>query len=142
MKDKLLHLPSEGSEGLESFLLVFFLCTYKHGFLFLHMWFIASTQMWSMTFLWCDRNKTGPNQENSVPSGSSSHSLMLDRLESLVIYESALFSVFNQKKMWVKIQHQMEALNLIYMAPNMTVLTNVTIFNIHFAMSNETWRCQ
>ena len=44
MKDKLLHLPNEGLEGLESFLLVF-LCTYKHGFLFLHIWFIASTQL-------------------------------------------------------------------------------------------------
>ena len=116
MKDKLLHLPNEGLEGLESFLL-FFLCTYKHGFLFLHIWFIASTQLWSMTFLWCGTNKIDPNQENSVPSGSSSHSLVLDRLESLVTWGSALFSVFNQKKMWVKIRHQMEVLNPIYMAP-------------------------
>ena len=44
MKDKLLHLPNKGLEGLESFLPVF-LCTYKHEFLFLHIWFIASTQL-------------------------------------------------------------------------------------------------
>ena len=44
MKDKLLQLPNDGLEGWESFLLVF-LCTYKHGFLCLHIWFIASTQL-------------------------------------------------------------------------------------------------
>ena len=141
MKDKLHHLPDEGLEGLEKFLLVF-LCTYKHGFLFLHICFIVSTHLWPITFFWCGRNKIGPNKENSVPSGSSPHSLVLDRLESLVIYGSAFFSVFNQKKMWVKIQHQMEVLNPIYMAPNMTALTKITILNIHFALSNETWRCQ
>ena len=36
MRDKLLHIPNERLEGPESFLLVF-LCTYKHGFLFLHI---------------------------------------------------------------------------------------------------------
>ena len=30
--------------------------------------------------------------------------------------------------MWVKIQHQMEVLNPIYMAPNMTVLTKMKIW--------------
>ena len=38
--------------------------------------------------------------------------------------------------MQVKIQHQMEVLNPVYMAPNMTVLTNMTILNINFALSN------
>ena len=40
------------------------------------------------------------------------------------------------------IQHQMEVLNSIYMAPNMTALTKMTkrqkILNIHFALPNET----
>ena len=36
--------------------------------------------------------------------------------------------------MWVKIQHQMKVLNQIYMTPNMTALTKITIFNIHFAL--------
>ena len=40
--------------------------------------------------------------------------------------------------MRVKIQHQMEVLNLIYMAPDMTTLTKMTIVNIHFALSHET----
>ena len=40
--------------------------------------------------------------------------------------------------MWVKIQHQMEVLNPIYIAPNMTVLTKMTILNIRFALSNKT----
>ena len=40
--------------------------------------------------------------------------------------------------MCVKIQHQMEVLNPIYMAPNMTALTKMTILNIHFALYNET----
>ena len=84
MRDKLLHIPNERLEGPESFLLVF-LCTYKHGFLFLHIWFIVSTHLWFMTLLWCGRNKIGPNQENCVPSGSSSHSLVCDRPDSLVI---------------------------------------------------------
>ena len=44
MKDILFHLPNDGLEDLERFLLVF-LCTYKHEFLFLHIWFIASTQL-------------------------------------------------------------------------------------------------
>ena len=35
----------------------------------------------------------------------------------------------------------MEVLNPIYMAPNMTVLTKMTILNIHFALSNETQQC-
>ena len=45
MKDKLLPLPNEGLEGLERFLLVFFMDIHIHGFLFLHIWFIASTQL-------------------------------------------------------------------------------------------------
>ena len=36
--------------------------------------------------------------------------------------------------MRVKIQHQMEVLSPIYMAPNMTALTKMTILNIHFAL--------
>ena len=32
----------------------------------------------------------------------------------------------------------MEALNPIYMAPNMTMPTKMTILNISFALSNET----
>ena len=40
MKDKLFHLPNEVLEGPESFV-VFFLSTYKHSFLFLHIWSIA-----------------------------------------------------------------------------------------------------
>ena len=42
--------------------------------------------------------------------------------------------------MWVRIQHQMEVLNRIYMAPNMTALTKKTkaqkiwIFVLHFLM--------
>ena len=40
--------------------------------------------------------------------------------------------------MRVKIQHQMEVLNPIYMAPNMTALTKMTILHIHFALFNET----
>ena len=40
--------------------------------------------------------------------------------------------------MQVKIQHQMEVLNSIYMAPNMTALTKMTFLNIYFALSNET----
>ena len=83
----------------------------------------------------------GPNQENSLPSGLSSHSLVLDRLGNLMIEGSAFFPLFNQKKMWVRIQHQMEVLNPIYMASNMTALSKITILNIHFALSNETWRC-
>ena len=38
-------------------------------------------------------------------------------------------------------QHQMEVLNPIYMAPNLTELTNdkkTKILDIHFALSNET----
>ena len=31
----------------------------------------------------------------------------------------------------------MVALNPIYMVPDMTVLTKMTILNIHFALSNE-----
>ena len=83
----------------------------------------------------------GPNQENSLPSGLSSLSLVLDRLGNLMIEGSAFFPLFNQKKMWVRIQHQMEVLNPIYMASNMTALSKITILNIHFALSNETWRC-
>ena len=36
--------------------------------------------------------------------------------------------------MWVKIQHQMEVMNPIYMAPHMTTLTKMTILNIHFTL--------
>ena len=81
-----------------------------------------------MTFLWCGRSNIGPNEENSLHTGSLSHSLVLDRLESLMISGSASFSVFNQEKIGVKIQHQMEVLNPICMAPNMTVLTKITIW--------------
>ena len=35
-------------------------------------------------------------------------------------------------------QHQMEVLNSIYMAPNMTALTEMTSSNIDIALSNET----
>ena len=46
MKDMHFYLPNEGLEGHKSFVLVF-LCTYKHGFLFLHTWSIASGQLYS-----------------------------------------------------------------------------------------------
>ena len=39
--------------------------------------------------------------------------------------------------MLVKIQHQMEVLNPIYIAPNMTVLAKMTILNIHFVHKSE-----
>ena len=45
--------------------------------------------------------------------------------------------------MWVKIQHQMEVLKPIYMAPNMTALTKMTkrqkfwIFILHCLMKND-----
>ena len=39
--------------------------------------------------------------------------------------------------MRVKIEHQIEVLNPIYMALNMKALTKMTILNIHFALSNE-----
>ena len=84
MKDIHFHLPNEKLEGLESFALAF-LCTYKHGFLFLHIWSIVIGQLWSMTLLWCDRNKIGPNHEYSVPCGSLSHFLVLDRFGRLII---------------------------------------------------------
>ena len=38
--------------------------------------------------------------------------------------------------MWVKIQPQMEVLNPIYMAPNMTAITRMNL-NIHFALYNK-----
>ena len=50
---------------------------------------------------------------------------MLDRFGGLKIKGSALFSVFNQKEVRVKIQHQMDVLSPIYMAPNMTALTKL-----------------
>ena len=142
MKDIHFHLPNEGLEGLESFALVF-LCTYKRGFLFLHIWSIASCHLWSMILLWCGINKKGSNHENSVLCGSLSHFLMLDRFEGLIIKGSALFSVFNQKKMWVNIQHQVEVLNPIYMSPNMTALTKMTkrlkfwIFILHCLVKRD-----
>ena len=40
--------------------------------------------------------------------------------------------------MCVKTQRQMEVLNPIYMEPNITALTQMTVLNIHFALSNET----
>ena len=98
MKDIHFHLPNERLEGLKSFGLVFSR-TYKQGFLFLHILSIASVQPRSMTLLRCSRNKIGPNHENSVPCGSLSHFLVLDRFGGLIIKGSALFSVFNQKKM-------------------------------------------
>ena len=142
MKDIHFYLPTEILEDLESFALVF-LCTYKHGFLFLHIWSIASGQLWDMTLLWCGRNKTVSNHENSVPCGSLSYILVLDRLGGLVMQGTALLSVFNQKKRWFKIQHQMEVLNPIHIAPNMTALAKMTKrqknLNINFALSSETW---
>ena len=84
MKDVLFDLSNEGLEGLESFVLVL-LCTYKHGFLFLHIWSIASGQLWSMTLLWCGRNKISANHENIVSCGSLLHFLMLDRRGCLII---------------------------------------------------------
>ena len=68
---------------------------------------------------------------------------MLERFEGLTIKGSALFSVFNQKKMWVNIQYQMEALNPTYMAPNMTALTKMTkrlkfwIFILHCLVKRD-----
>ena len=96
-----------------------------------------------MTLLQCGKNKIGHNRENSVPSGSSSHSLVLVRLGGLIIKEiknkgSAFFPVLNQKKMLVEIQHIMEVLNLIYMVPYMTALTKMAILNIYFALHSET----
>ena len=79
----------------------FFSCPYKHDFLFLHIWSIASGQLRSGTLLWCDRKKIGPNHENSVPCGSLSHFLVLDRFGGLIKQGSALFLVFNRKEMWV-----------------------------------------
>ena len=38
--------------------------------------------------------------------------------------------------MWVKAHTQMEVLNPIYMAPNMTAITRMTL-NIHFALYNK-----
>ena len=51
-----------------------------------------------MTLLWWGINKIGPNHEKSVPCGSLSHFVVLDRFGGLIIKGSALFSVFNQKK--------------------------------------------
>ena len=44
IKDILFHLPNEGLEDLKSLALVF-LYAYKQGFLFLHIWSIASGQL-------------------------------------------------------------------------------------------------
>ena len=84
MKDMHFHLSNEELEGLGSFALVF-LCTYKHGFLFLHIWSIASGQLWSVLLLWCSRNNVGRNHENSVSCGSLSHFPVLDRFGGLVM---------------------------------------------------------
>ena len=43
--------------------------------------------------------------------------------------------------MCAKIQQQMGVLSPIYMAPNMTALTKMTILNIHFALPTERWGC-
>ena len=142
MKDIYFHLPNEGLEGLESFALVFS-CTHKQGFLFLHIWSLASGKLWSVTLLWYGTNEIGPNYENSLPCCSLSHFLVVDRFGGLIIYGSALFSVFNQKKMWVKIKHQMEVLNPIYMTPNIAVFTKMTkrqkfwIFIFHCLMKRD-----
>ena len=88
MKDIDFHLSNERLEDLGSFALVF-LSTYKRRFLFLHIWSIESGQLWSMTLLCNGRNKIGTNDENSVPCGSLSHFLVLDRFGSY------------QKKIWV-----------------------------------------
>ena len=68
-----------------------------------------------MTLLCNGRNKIGTNDENSVPCGSLSHFLVLDRFGSY------------QKKF--ELQHQME--------PNLCE-KKTKILNIHFALSNET----
>ena len=80
------------------------------------------------------------DQEKRVPSGSSSDSLVPYRLESLWCLEKldkrvSIFPLFSQKKKCVKIQHQMEVLNPIYMAPNMTVLTKT--FILHCVMKRD-----
>ena len=96
-----------------------------------------------MTLLWCGINKIGPNYENSVPCNSLSKFLALDRFGGLIIKRLALFSVFNKKKLWVKIRHQMEVLNPVYVAPNMTALSEMTkrqkfwIFILHCLMKRD-----
>ena len=75
--------------------------------------------------------------ENSVPSGSSCHFMGHDRLRGLIVIMVGIFPGFSQKKMWVKIQYQMEVLNQIYIAPNIIALTKVEILN-NFALPNET----
>ena len=87
----------------------------KTAFCFLHIWSNASSQLWSMTLLWCGRNKISPNHWNNVLYGLSSHSLVLDRLAgSIISSESTFFPVFNQKKLRVQIQHQNGSLENIY----------------------------
>ena len=96
-----------------------------------------------MTLLWCGRNKIDPNHENSVPCGSLLHFLVLDRFGGLIIEVPALFSVCNQKKMSVQIQHETEVLNPIYMEPNMTARAKKTkrqkfwIFILHCLMKHD-----
>ena len=120
MKDILFHLSKEELQDQKSFVL-FFLCAYKHSFLSLHIWLFARSQLWSMTLLWCCRNKIDTNYENS---SSSSYSLVLDSGSSsypLVHYHTlcclidlwvnkglTFFWGFIQKKICVKIQHQVE----------------------------------
>ena len=70
-----------------------------------------------------------------------------ERLEGLESF--ALVFLFTYKHgflfclLWVKMQYQMEALNPIYMAPNMTVLTKMTkrqkfwIFILHCLMKGD-----
>ena len=83
MKGILCHLTNKVLEGLECFVL--FLSTYKHDILFLHTWSIASSQPCPMALISYCRNKICPNNEHSVPYGSSSNSLVFDKLESLII---------------------------------------------------------
>ena len=43
--------------------------------------------------------------------------------------------------MGVKMQDQMDVLDPIYITPDMTEVTKMTILNIHFPLPNETCRC-
>ena len=143
MKDIYFYLPNEGLEGLERIVLIFYAHINTAFCFYIYYMSIASGQLWFMTFLWCGRHKIAQNYENSVSCGSLSQFLVLDRVGGLIIYRSACFSVFNQMKMWVKIQHQMEVLNPIYMSPNMTALTKVTkrqkfwVFILHCLMKRD-----
>ena len=139
MRDTLFYLLNERLEDLEILLLVF-LCTYKHGSLFLYIWFITSTPLWSMTLLWCGKNKIKKSRNLCTVWFiiTLSGPWWTRKFNNIRV---GIFLLYNQKKMYVKMQHQMEVLNSIYMTSNMTALTKMIILNIHFVLSNETWRC-